>query len=115
MEIQLLGLLEQEKQIEREYSEEYLPQHVLKNLLEISWSIQMGSRDHLPGKPEGQGKGHSMGKGESLPAFVFCSLDEAGSLSCSQTTSQAAAMTRSWTGLVPEQAPWLQAHHAGGY
>lgn len=53
MEIQLLGLLEQEKQIEREYSEEYLPQHVLKNLLEISQSILMGSRDHLPGKPEG--------------------------------------------------------------
>lgn len=26
---------------------------------------------------------------------------------------QAAAMTRSWTGLVPEQAPWLWAHHTG--
>lgn len=127
MEIQSLGLLEPEKQIGGEYSKEYLPQHMLKDLLETP-ALHAGNLTEHPGGrhvPGGAGtawlggqrdKGRDMGRGkgrESLPASVFCSLEKAGSLSCSQTTRQAAARTRSWTGLAPEQAPWLRAHHAG--
>lgn len=48
MEIQSLGLLEQEKKIEREYSKEYLPQLMLKNLLETS-ALQAGNLTEHPG------------------------------------------------------------------
>lgn len=48
MEIQSLGLLEQEKQIGGGYSKEYLPQHMLKNLLETS-ALQAGNFTEHPG------------------------------------------------------------------
>lgn len=85
-------------------------------MLETSKSIlgrgmYRGSRDQLAERPEGQEKGH--GKGKEKEASVFHGLEEVGSLSCSQTTRQAAATTRSWTGLAREQAPWLQEQDAG--
>lgn len=56
-----------------------------------------------------------MGRVKGRRAFqhVSCSPEVAGSLSCSQMTRETAVTTRSWAGLAPEQAPWLQAHQAG--
>nr|XP_013798670.1 PREDICTED: uncharacterized protein LOC106484924 [Apteryx mantelli mantelli] len=54
--------------------------------------------------------GGEYSNGASQHLFVLWGLEEAGSLSYAQTTRQGAALTRSWAGLAPKQAPWLWAH-----
>lgn len=124
MEIQSLELLQQEHQIRGKilkgvFATAYT-QNPAGNCSSQCWKPQRASweeactkesRDQLTGRPEGHRKGHGMGKEKE--ACVFNGLEEAGSLSCSQTTRQAAATTRSWTELAREQAPWLQEHNGG--
>lgn len=97
---------------------EYLPQHMLKNLLQTSQSIlkgdmSLGNGDCLAGRPEQWGWDMGRVKGRRASQHAFCSPEAAGTLSCSQITRKTAATTRSWAGLAPEQAPWLQAQQAG--
>lgn len=98
MEIQSLGLLGQEKQIRVKYSSKYLPQHILKKMLETpalqarNLTEHPGGRGILAGagtaclggqRDRGRNTGRRKGR-ENLRVSVFCVLEEAGSLTCSQ-------------------------------